>query len=134
MTGCLELLIVSLESCATGAASTAPRTTNDLTQQGPRSYLTAVSMYIYLINPFLQAASTPLSPLTFQCEFIKLRIDTLQALSQLICTCNSLKTSPPPAIATSIALTSGNDLQRCGRIAMQVDAVFPDAMGHCVNV
>ncbi|TNN76146.1 Integrator complex subunit 7 [Liparis tanakae] len=68
----------------------------------------------------LTAASTPLSPLTFQCEFIKLRIDTLQALSQLICTCNSLKTSPPPAIATTIAQTSGNDLQRCGRIAMQM--------------
>uniref|UniRef100_A0A674N1J2 Integrator complex subunit 7 n=1 Tax=Takifugu rubripes TaxID=31033 RepID=A0A674N1J2_TAKRU len=68
----------------------------------------------------LTAASTPLSPLTFQCEFIKLRIDTLQALSQLICTCNSLKTSPPPAIATTIALNSGNDLQRCGRIAVQM--------------
>uniref|UniRef100_A0A672H7Y5 Integrator complex subunit 7 n=1 Tax=Salarias fasciatus TaxID=181472 RepID=A0A672H7Y5_SALFA len=68
----------------------------------------------------LTAASTPLSPLTFQCDFIKLRIDTLQALSQLICTCNSLKTSPPPAIATTIALTSGNDLQRCGRISMQM--------------
>ncbi|XP_068198215.1 integrator complex subunit 7 [Antennarius striatus] len=68
----------------------------------------------------LTAASTPLSPLTFQCDFIKLRIDTLQALSQLICTCNSLKTSPPPAIATTIALSSGNDLQRCGRIAMQM--------------
>ena len=73
-----------------------------------------------VINPSPQAASTPLSPLTFQCEFIKLRIDTLQALSQLICTCNSLKTSPPPAIATTIALTSGNDLQRCGRISLQV--------------
>ncbi|CAJ1076974.1 integrator complex subunit 7 [Xyrichtys novacula] len=68
----------------------------------------------------LTAASTPLSPLTFQCEFIKLRIDTLQALSQLICTCNSLKTSPPPAIAATIAHTSGNDLQRCGRISMQM--------------
>ncbi|RVE55696.1 hypothetical protein OJAV_G00228870 [Oryzias javanicus] len=68
----------------------------------------------------LTAASTPLSPLTFQCEFIKLRIDTLQALSQLICTCNSLKTSPPPAIATTIALTSGNELQRCGRISLQM--------------
>ncbi|XP_048107303.1 LOW QUALITY PROTEIN: integrator complex subunit 7 [Alosa alosa] len=68
----------------------------------------------------LTAASTPLSPLTFQCEFVKLRIDTLQALAQLICTCNSLKTSPPPAIATSIALTSGNELQRCGRISLQM--------------
>uniref|UniRef100_W5LR13 Integrator complex subunit 7 n=1 Tax=Astyanax mexicanus TaxID=7994 RepID=W5LR13_ASTMX len=68
----------------------------------------------------LTAASTPLSPLAFQCEFIKLRIDTLQALAQLICTCNSLKTSPPPAIATTIALTSGNELQRCGRISLQM--------------
>ncbi|XP_017551146.1 integrator complex subunit 7 [Pygocentrus nattereri] len=68
----------------------------------------------------LTAASTPLSPLAFQCEFIKLRMDTLQALAQLICTCNSLKTSPPPAIATSIALTSGNELQRCGRISLQM--------------
>uniref|UniRef100_A0A4W5P7H8 Integrator complex subunit 7 n=1 Tax=Hucho hucho TaxID=62062 RepID=A0A4W5P7H8_9TELE len=68
----------------------------------------------------LTAASTPLSPLSYQCDFVKLRIDTLQGLSQLICTCNSLKTSPPPAIATTIALTSGNELQRCGRIAMQM--------------
>uniref|UniRef100_A0A8C2XW62 Integrator complex subunit 7 n=1 Tax=Capra hircus TaxID=9925 RepID=A0A8C2XW62_CAPHI len=50
----------------------------------------------------LTAASTPLNPLSFQCEFVKLRIDLLQAFSQLICTCNSLKTSPPPAIATTI--------------------------------
>nr|XP_014347762.1 PREDICTED: integrator complex subunit 7 [Latimeria chalumnae] len=68
----------------------------------------------------LTAASTPLNPLSFQCDFVKLRIDTLQAFSQLICTCNSLKTSPPPAIATAIALTSGNDLQRCGRISVQM--------------
>ncbi|XP_029449109.1 integrator complex subunit 7 isoform X1 [Rhinatrema bivittatum] len=68
----------------------------------------------------LTAASTPLNPLSFQCEFVKLRIDLLQAFSQLICTCNSLKTSPPPAIATTIAMTSGNDLQRCGRISNQM--------------
>ncbi|KAG7508348.1 integrator complex subunit 7 [Solea senegalensis] len=74
----------------------------------------------------LTAASTPLSPLTFQCDFIKLRIDTLQALSQLICTCNSLKTSPPPAIATTIALTSGNELQRCGRISLQMNVCMDE--------
>ncbi|XP_030413421.1 integrator complex subunit 7 isoform X1 [Gopherus evgoodei] len=68
----------------------------------------------------LTAASTPLNPLSFQCGFVKLRIDLLQAFSQLICTCNSLKTSPPPAIATTIAMTSGNDLQRCGRISTQM--------------
>lgn len=68
----------------------------------------------------LTAASTPLNPLSFQCEFVKLRIDLLQAFSQLICTCNSLKTSPPPAIATTIAMTLGNELQRCGRISNQM--------------
>ncbi|XP_074078713.1 integrator complex subunit 7 [Macrotis lagotis] len=68
----------------------------------------------------LTAASTPLNPLSFQCEFVKLRIDLLQAFSQLFCTCNSLKTSPPPAIATTIAMTLGNDLQRCGRISNQM--------------
>ncbi|XP_048343476.1 integrator complex subunit 7 isoform X2 [Sphaerodactylus townsendi] len=68
----------------------------------------------------LTAASTPLNPLSFQCGFVKLRIDLLQAFSQLICTCNSLKTSPPPAIATTIAMTSGSDLQRCGRISNQM--------------
>ena len=74
----------------------------------------------YLFFFFIpQAASTPLNPLSFQCEFVKLRIDLLQAFSQLICTCNSLKTSPPPAIATTIAMTLGNDLQRCGRISNQ---------------
>jgi len=72
-----------------------------------------------------QAASTPLNPLSFQCGFVKLRIDLLQAFSQLICTCNSLKTSPPPAIATTIAMTSGNDLQRCGRISNQACVVVP---------
>jgi integrator complex subunit 7 len=71
-----------------------------------------------------QAASTPLNPLSFQCEFVKLRIDLLQAFSQLICTCNSLKTSPPPAIATTIAMTLGNDLQRCGRISNQACLLF----------
>ncbi|XP_053314662.1 integrator complex subunit 7 [Spea bombifrons] len=73
----------------------------------------------------LTAASTPMNPLSFQCEFVKLRIDVLQAFSQLICTGNSLKTSPPPAIASTIAMASGNDLQRCGRISTQ--------MKHCME-
>ncbi|KAL8185367.1 UNVERIFIED_CONTAM: Integrator complex subunit 7 [Gekko kuhli] len=72
------------------------------------------------VHSSLRAASTPLNPLSFQCGFVKLRIDLLQAFSQLICTCNSLKTSPPPAIATTIAMTSGSDLQRCGRISTQM--------------
>uniref|UniRef100_A0A8C2QFP6 Integrator complex subunit 7 n=1 Tax=Cricetulus griseus TaxID=10029 RepID=A0A8C2QFP6_CRIGR len=72
----------------------------------------SVQHFLALGSPPL-AASMPLNPLSFQCEFVKLRIDLLQAFLQLICTCNSLKTSPPPAIATTIATTLGNDLQRC---------------------
>ncbi|XP_030637805.1 integrator complex subunit 7 [Chanos chanos] len=77
----------------------------------------------------LTAASTPLSPLTFQCEYVKLRIDTLQAMSQLLCTCNSLKTSPPPAIATTMASSSGNELQRCGRISTQMKVSMDELRG-----
>ncbi|OXB72436.1 UNVERIFIED_CONTAM: hypothetical protein H355_006490 [Colinus virginianus] len=82
----------------------------------------------------LQAASTPLNPLSFQCGFVKLRIDLLQAFSQLICTCNSLKTSPPPAIATTIAMTSGNDLQRCGRISNQACVLMKLSMEEFRNL
>lgn len=82
------------------------------------------NLQVLLVCFFLQAASTPLNPLSFQCGFVKLRIDLLQAFSQLICTCNSLKTSPPPAIATTIAMTSGSDLQRCGRISNQACALI----------
>ncbi|KAK1329331.1 hypothetical protein QTO34_011514 [Cnephaeus nilssonii] len=78
----------------------------------------------------LTAASTPLNPLSFQCEFVKLRIDLLQAFSQLICTCNSLKTSPPPAIATTIAMTLGNELQRqqqsCLLMSHAIEALILD--------
>uniref|UniRef100_A0A673FIE0 Integrator complex subunit 7 n=1 Tax=Sinocyclocheilus rhinocerous TaxID=307959 RepID=A0A673FIE0_9TELE len=82
--------------------------------------MSAISEALKSYQKGICAASTPLSPLTFQCEFVKLRIDTLQALSQLICTCNSLKTSPPPAIATTIAPSSGSELQHCGRISTQM--------------
>lgn len=85
-------------------------------------YCTILLPYLFCLKYIFfspQAASTPLNPLSFQCEFVKLRIDLLQAFSQLICTCNSLKTSPPPAIATTIAMTLGNELQRCGRISNQ---------------
>ncbi|KAM6218348.1 integrator complex subunit 7 [Rhynchocyon petersi] len=84
------------------------------------SYIAEALKFYHKGIASLTAASTPLNPLSFQCEFVKLRIDLLQAFSQLICACNSLKTSPPPAIATTIAMTLGNDLQRCGRISNQM--------------
>jgi hypothetical protein len=40
----------------------------------------------------------------------------LRSLSQLTFACNSLRTSPPPAIASAQAKQAHDDLQRCGRI------------------
>ncbi len=40
----------------------------------------------------------------------------LEALSQLLLYCNSLRTSPPPAVAGAQAKQTKDDLQRCGRI------------------
>lgn len=37
-------------------------------------------------------------------------------MSKLLMACNSLRTSPPPAIANALAKQSNDDLQRCGRI------------------
>ena len=92
----------------------------------------------------IRAASTPNRSQEFQVGYLKCRSDFLQALSQLVYTCHSLRTSPPPAIASSQAKVliriflsnhnvhtyefshfnilmlypqaSSDDLQRCGRV------------------
>ena len=64
----------------------------------------------------IRAASTPNRSQEFQVEYLKCRSDFLQALLQLVYTCHSLRTSPPPAIANSQAKASSDDLQRCGRV------------------
>uniref|UniRef100_UPI00358F2660 integrator complex subunit 7 n=1 Tax=Myxine glutinosa TaxID=7769 RepID=UPI00358F2660 len=77
----------------------------------------------------LTAASTPQSPLNFQCEYAKLRIDTLQAFSQLFATCNSLRSNPPPAIAAALALNASSDLDSCTRIAGQMKQCIEEYQG-----
>ncbi|KAK3583159.1 hypothetical protein CHS0354_027572 [Potamilus streckersoni] len=68
----------------------------------------------------LKAASTPNFPLQFQCEYVNLRVDTMQVHSQLIRTCNTFRTCPPPAIATALAITNGQEITRCGQIVNQL--------------
>ncbi|XP_034936157.1 integrator complex subunit 7 [Chelonus insularis] len=68
----------------------------------------------------LKAASTPLRSLQFACEYAKLRCEFLQALAQLLHSCRSLCTSPPPAIALSIVHATKDDFQRYGRITTQL--------------
>ncbi|XP_008551700.1 integrator complex subunit 7 [Microplitis demolitor] len=68
----------------------------------------------------LKAASTPLRSLQFACEYAKLRCEFLQALVQLVHSCRSLCTSPPPAIAMSIVVLTKDEFQRYGRVTYQL--------------
>lgn len=68
----------------------------------------------------LQAATTPMSLLAFQCQYLYLRTQMLQAQAQLVRVCCSFQTSPPPAIASSLAITTGKEIHRCGHIVTQV--------------
>ncbi|KAG1652194.1 Integrator complex subunit 7 [Nymphon striatum] len=68
----------------------------------------------------LKAATTPVHQMDIQCEYIKLRSEMLKAYVFLMQTCNTSKSCPPPAIAASIALSSRDDLQKLGRVIMQL--------------
>jgi hypothetical protein len=56
-------------------------------------------------------------------EYVNLRCELLQAVSRLLATCNSLCTTPPPAIASAVAQTTRDDLHRFGHITTQVRIV-----------
>lgn len=77
-----------------------------------------------LLSNFVQAATTPQHSLVFQCEYAQLRSEVLQAHLQLQLACSCVKTSPPPAIAASVATATRDELQKCGRVVMQVIDIF----------
>lgn len=82
-------------------------------------------MYLLIISyNYLQAATTPQHSLIFQCEYAQLRSEVLQAHLQLQLACSCVKTSPPPAIAASVATATRDELQKCGRVVLQVINVF----------
>ncbi|XP_012264224.2 integrator complex subunit 7 [Athalia rosae] len=68
----------------------------------------------------LKAASTPLRSLQFASEYSKLRCEFLQCIIQLLHSCRSLCTAPPPAIAATVVLATRDDLQRFGRVTPQL--------------
>ncbi|XP_050480045.1 integrator complex subunit 7 isoform X3 [Bombus vancouverensis nearcticus] len=68
----------------------------------------------------LKAASTPLRSLQFASEYSKLRCEFLQAIVQLLHSCRSLCTAPPPAITCTVVLSTKDDLQRYGRVTNQL--------------
>ncbi|XP_063990575.1 integrator complex subunit 7 [Diachasmimorpha longicaudata] len=68
----------------------------------------------------LKAACAPVKSLQFAIEYAKIRGEYLQALAQLVHSCRSLCTSPPPAIARSIAEVTSDKLQIYGRVTYQL--------------
>ncbi|XP_064622387.1 integrator complex subunit 7-like [Lineus longissimus] len=68
----------------------------------------------------LTAATTPTYPLTFQIEYTRMRVETLTAYVQLINACTCFRTNPPPAIATTFAMSTGQEQHKCGRGAQQL--------------
>ena len=71
----------------------------------------------------LRAASTPSAPLDFQLGFVTCRVEVLTVLASLVSAATSLSTSPPPAIAATLAAQSRDELQRCGRVTPQLRKV-----------
>lgn len=68
----------------------------------------------------LKAAVVPSFPMQFQCEYIQLRASLLETHTQLLRTCNTFKTCPPPAIATAQAVAKGQEITKCEHIVAQM--------------
>ncbi|XP_049812143.1 LOW QUALITY PROTEIN: integrator complex subunit 7 [Schistocerca nitens] len=74
----------------------------------------------------LKAASTPAHSLQFATDYTRLRGEFLQCLAQLAHACHSLCTAPPPAVASSVAESSRDPLQRFGHITAQLRKCVKD--------
>lgn len=68
----------------------------------------------------VKAAATPNYPLIFQTEYLQLRAKMIQSFVLVIQACCSFQTSPPPAIATSLTMTTGLEQHRCEHVLIQL--------------
>ncbi|PSN35963.1 hypothetical protein C0J52_21536 [Blattella germanica] len=120
----LHFWLVSLEELSRGEAelldcSKQPSLVQRLSQ-AVAHYSKAVAALKVLQTANFDAASTPSQSLQFQSEYTRLRAEFLQCLAQLVHTCHSLCTAPPPAVASAIAETTRDNLQRYGHITNQL--------------
>lgn len=68
---------------------------------------------------FFQAAGSVHTSLQFASEYLRLRLNMLQCMSQLVQACNSLY-QPPPAIAMNQAQMCNDEFLRHGRTTIQL--------------
>ncbi|KAL4238895.1 Integrator complex subunit 7 [Mactra antiquata] len=74
----------------------------------------------------LKAAVVPNFPLYFQSEYIQLRASLIDVHTQLLRTCNTFKTCPPPAIAAALANAKGQEITKCEAIVSQLTKTGED--------
>ncbi|XP_054156075.1 integrator complex subunit 7-like [Oppia nitens] len=82
-----------------------------------KSLRTSIALYIEGLT-HLKASISVNNPMRFECEFVKLRLKYLQTHQYFQQCCRLIQTSPPPAIAASTALTTRDDLLKCGNIVV----------------
>ena len=74
------------------------------------------NMHLLKGHASIKASTTPLRNQDFRLQYLRCRSEMLQVLVQTVTTCNSMKTSPPPAIANNQVKQTHDDLQRFGRV------------------
>lgn len=84
-----------------------------------KNFYTSISLYIEGLTD-LRASIGGNNPMAFQTEFVRLRLKYLQTHSAFRQCCQMLKTCPPAAIAASTALTTRDDMLRCGSIVVSM--------------
>nr|XP_011437947.2 integrator complex subunit 7 [Crassostrea gigas] len=77
----------------------------------------------------IKAASTSVGTMVFQCEYVRLRIWLLQTHQQLVHTCNTFRTCPPPAIATAMAVSNRHEISRVSQILNQLGKCLKEYEG-----
>jgi integrator complex subunit 7 len=79
----------------------------------------AIALYVES-SSCLKSMVTVGNPLTFQNEYLQLRLKYLQAHEQLRQSCKLVRTSPAPAIAASTAQITRDELMKYGAIVTQM--------------
>ncbi|KAF2367660.1 Armadillo-type fold [Trinorchestia longiramus] len=114
----------SKSSTSATTSSDGPITTEVVDDRAKPLTAAASNLYSALAN--FKACSTVQQPLVFVQHYTRLRAATLTCHSQLVTTCQSMRTSPPPAIATSQVAAMRDEMVRCCRLVQQFTKLTND--------
>lgn len=113
-----------LESSSTAALQEG-RITTDVVDDRAKP-LTAAASCLYSALANFKACSSGQNPLLFVQQYTRLRASALSCHAQLFTTCQSMRTSPPPAIAASQVVAMRDEMVRCCRLVQQLNKLAKD--------